>query len=243
MAFELPEPLKSEIERLEGILRSVEKPLGRLPGATNAQIAEVECNVGIRFDENLRELLRFSNGGLTLVAITDEMTPCTLAPLSEALEAWSWFLPYDEPVREEWRNEAPCDVRIRPDHLHHRSWFPIAEFNGFSTAVYFDADPAPEGRYGQIIAYQHDPDAAYYVAEGFLAFLRRSNDLLEANLTELLFLDDEFERVCHMSGLAELRRQLAAGLNPQARNWRGHTLIEHAKESGRADIAEFLEQL
>ena len=38
------------------------------------------------------------------------------------------------------------------------------------------------------------------------------SSLLASNLTELLFVADEFERICHMKGLDELRRQLAAGL-------------------------------
>ena len=67
------------------------------------------------------------------------------------------------------RHENMID-RIAEGFLHHNKWFPIAEFNGYSTSVYFDAGPSPCGKHGQIIVYQHDPDANYYVAENVLEF-------------------------------------------------------------------------
>ena len=68
-------------------------------------------------------------------------------------------------------------------------WFPFAEFNGGSTMILFDPAPAPRGTYGQIIVYQHDPDAVYYVAENTAAFLRQSCGILRNCLQEL----DEIE--------------------------------------------------
>ncbi len=239
MNTELREPLKTEIERLERILNSVEKPFKKCPGASEEQVATLESDVGIRFDEHLRDLWKFSNGGITLVAETDEITRCRFAPITKAREAWAWSLPYEQMAHQLWRN-GYRDARIKPAILHHRLWFPIAEFNGFSTAVHFDSDPTPTGKYGQIIAYQHDPDAIYYLAEDFISFVTKSNDLLEANLTQLLFMEDEFERICHMKGLNELERQLAEGLDPFTLNWQKLTLSAFAEKKGRIDIVDYL---
>src|SRR5438309_379908 len=199
--------LEVELKRLREILATVDLDLKTRPGATPAEIESVEHKLGIRFDDDLRAFWQFSNGAESqdwFAVRSDEVTGCQFASLDESMKAWGWFTPYDQAVYDEWRNIRPTDPRIRPDFLHHRLWFPIAEFNCFSTAVYFDADPAPSGRHGQIIVYQHDPDAVYYVADTFLDFFRQSNELLAANLTETYFLADEFERIIRMNGLTEL---------------------------------------
>jgi cell wall assembly regulator SMI1 len=236
--------MNAELQRLRQILSTIEMELEPQPGASDALIAQAERETGIRFDEDLKSFWRFSNGSRQswFGVFTDERTCCSFASIEEATKAWRWFLPYVEPVPEEWRNTEPTDPRILPDRLRHRLWFPIAEFNGFSTAVYFDADPAPGGRYGQIIAYQHDPDAIYHVAESLLEFFRGSNDLIAANLTEFYFLDDPFERICHMRGLGELQRQLAAGLDPDRPNWQKKTLADMAASLGRSDLVDYLKR-
>ncbi len=154
------------------------------------QLEHVENEIGIKFNSDLRDFYLFANGsgGATWFAvISDELTPCEFPTIEDSLEAWSWFLPYDQTTYDEWSDLAsPRDERIQAAFLHHRLWFPIAEFNGHSTSVYFDADPTDKGQHGQIIVYQHDPDAIYYVAESFLEFFRKSNDLLEKRGAELL---------------------------------------------------------
>jgi cell wall assembly regulator SMI1 len=52
--------------------------------------------------------------------------------------------------------------------------------------LYFDADPAPRGSRGQIITYQHDPDAIRFAAPSLLDFIRQSNSLLEKHAAILL---------------------------------------------------------
>ena len=64
-------------------------------------------------------------------------------------------------------------------------WFPFAEFNGGSTQILFDAAPSPRGSYGQIIVYQHDPDAVYFVADNTDVFLGQTTPILERCLKEL----------------------------------------------------------
>jgi internalin A len=183
--------LKIELERLRHILESNGLEFALSEGATDEKIAETEAKVGVVFDADLKALWRLSNGSKRsdgwFAVFSDELTPCSFASIEDALECWSWFLPYDESVYGEWSDlEAERDERIQPAFLQHRLWFPFAEFNGFSTSVLFDADPADKGNYGQIIVYQHDPDAIYFVAESFLEFFKKSNDLLQANAKELL---------------------------------------------------------
>jgi cell wall assembly regulator SMI1 len=237
----LPRELADEVRRLRSILASIEVPFEANPPAKPSDIALMERKSGIEFDPMLRALWQFSNGSKrTWFAVTtDQLTGCRFASASGATEIWEWTNKLEGDVNRPDEQAKP-DARIKNDRLFHRMWFPFAEFNGFSTAIRFDADPAPAGSYGQIIAYQHDPDAVYYVAPDFLSFFRKSNDLLEAHLTEIFFLDDEYERICHMSGLDELKRQLARGLDVNQPNWRGRTLLEHAKEKKRSDIVEYL---
>lgn len=185
--------LKIEIERLQYILESNGLEFTLNKGTTTEKIAEIESKVGVNFDDNLKELWLLSNGSNRshswFAVFSDELTPCSFSPIEDALECWSWFEPYDDGIYEEWSDsENKRDERIQPAFLHHRLWFPFAEFNGYSTSVYFDGNPSESGKYGQIIVYQHDPDAIYYVAEDFLSFFKRSNDLLEANIKELFLL-------------------------------------------------------
>lgn len=183
--------LAQEVETLKRVLEGNGLEFAPRGGAGAELIAEVEAEVGITFDADLKEFWRMTNGSdrnhSWFAVFSDELTPCSFASVEDARECWSWLSPYDEPVYEEWNDEtAVRDARIQPAYLVHRLWFPIAEFNNFSTSVLFDGDPTAEGRYGQIIVYQHDPDAVYYVAESFLEFFRKSNALLEANAKELL---------------------------------------------------------
>jgi cell wall assembly regulator SMI1 len=182
--------LQHEVQHLQAILQRHGQSFDTVSGATKQNIDLVERTVGITFDHHLREFYEFTNGSdneLWFAVYSDQLTPCAFPSLAEAQEAWSWFEPYDQAVYDEWSDrEAERDSRIQPSYLHHRAWFPIAEFNGFSTTVYFDADPTSRGSYGQIIVYQHDPDAIYYVADNFLAFLKASNRLLEQHGADIL---------------------------------------------------------
>lgn len=182
--------LTREIERLKNILRSHGLEFTPCEEAKPEALAAVEAEVGIKFDENLKDFWRYTNGSgneIWFAVVSDQLTPCVFPPVEDAREGWSWFQPYDEATADEWsEEEAQRDARVHAARLHHRLWFPVAEFNGYSTSVYFDADPTEQGRYGQMIVYQHDPDAIYYVAESFIDFFQRSNDLLEANAEELL---------------------------------------------------------
>ncbi|MBS1794663.1 MAG: SMI1/KNR4 family protein [Acidobacteria bacterium] len=181
--------LHIEIERLARILEANGREFAPVAGVDPEKPAAAEARLGFALDEDLKALWLFSDGSdnaYWFSVFSDEQTLCTFPSFDEALAQWAMFLPYDARHYEEWRlfPEDHRDPRIQPV-LIHRNWFPCAEFNGFSTSVQFDADPTDKGRFGQIIVYQHDPDAVYFVAENFLEFFRMSNDRLDAHLREM----------------------------------------------------------
>jgi internalin A len=181
--------LKTEVDRLTQILELNDLEFNLRKGAAAENAAEIERQIGFTLNENLKDFWQFTNGSnndFWFAVFSDEPTPCTFPSIEYAFEQWSLFLPYDNLAYEEVGLAAEeRDERIQPT-LVHKFWFPFAEFNGFSTSVYFDANPTDKGTYGQIIVYQHDPDRIYYVAENFLKFFKKSNDLLQVNAEEWL---------------------------------------------------------
>jgi cell wall assembly regulator SMI1 len=180
--------LKTEIDRLHSILKSNGLDFTTNVGVSADNLARVESEIGFTLDDDLKALWQFTNGSNHknwFTVFSDEQTLCSFPSIEKAFEQWSMYLPYDDTVVEEFKlfPEDKQDERIQPT-LVHRFWFPCAEFNCFSTNVQFDADPTEKGQYGQIIVYQHDPDAVYFVAENFLEFFQDSNDKLDAKLKE-----------------------------------------------------------
>lgn len=234
--------LLAEIAKLKAFYAAIEMPFRPTPGATEEMIAGVESKVGMHFDADLRAFWKYSNGtrDTWFAILSDELTGCSFSSIENAMKDLDWC--GSEAAMAQWKDDRPSDRRIKSGFLHRRLWFPIAEFNNFSTSLYFDADPSPDGRYGQIIVYQHDPDAVYYVADSFIEMFQKSNDLMASNITQLFFLEDEFERICHMKGVEELERQLKAGLHVDKPNWENLPLRAKAIKCGRKDIVEFLDR-
>ena len=153
--------------------------------ATEDQLSELENVTGISIHGGLRELWLLSNGaqyrkyGTPAFGVyTDEAVPCNFFSIQQSIKAWrevQWgdFNGYEQ--------ETPRDSRIKPGWSNPR-WLPFAQFNGYGTVVYYDADPAIDGQIGQIIAYQHDPDAIYWLANSFGEFFEKSNQLLLTNI-------------------------------------------------------------
>ncbi len=185
-----------QIERLRAIFASHGFAMPLAAPATPAQIRAVEAETSITLDEALREFYELTDGSAGaywLAIMTDELTRCSMLSLSECLSEWRQWLYEDEAAQlAEWGPTEPGrDSRIRPEFFVWRGWLPIADFNGGGTKLFFDADPAPGGIHGQMIVYQHDPDAVYWRAASFLELLTLSNDLLEAHFEELMFVDGE----------------------------------------------------
>ena len=175
--------LELEIKRLEELLLAKGRKLQLDIGASKAAVAAVEAEVGLSFDHDLKafySLYNGSQGDRWFATICDDLTiPLAFLSLEEALQRWSL---HDSVIYED---DQERDARIIPGYLAHQLWFPFAELNGGAISVQYDADPSPAGKYGQIIVYQQDTNAIYYVAESFINFLKRSNDLLATKSDEL----------------------------------------------------------
>jgi cell wall assembly regulator SMI1 len=184
--------LKLEIERLKQILKNAEVDFELPAGATDEEIAFLEETTKIKLDEDLKEFYRFANGSnynTVFAVFSDQPTPCAFEPIDGAIKWRQQFYNQPEefdPVEEERDYGWKPDERIQPFWRHPR-WLAFAQFNGFSTSIMLDTFPTEKGKHGQIIVYQHDPDAIYYVANSFLEFLKMSNNLLEKEASEFFF--------------------------------------------------------
>lgn len=184
----------SELKAMFGRFR--ELSFSTQPGATADQIAAVEKAAGIVFDDTLKSLWMFSNGSARtdwFGVFTDENTACEFLSVDESLKAWREW----NGLGEKWGGQGLPDRNSRDRRIQldwKEEWFPFAEFNGCATMILFDPVPSPAGKYGQIIAYQHDPDAVYYVAESTAAYLKMSAKILEPCLQELAKIKAEYRR-------------------------------------------------
>ncbi len=166
------------IDRLSECLEHSEGAGGDAPyeSLSPTLVQRAERDSGIAFDEELRAFFAALGGkgrGLSVVVTTDEVTVCETVSLNEALECRPRKpLPWSKPFHYRGRLVSP-DARVQP-FLAHPKWLPLAECNGGSTTVFFDGAPAASGRHGQIIAYQHDPDAVYWIASSVAALLEQS---------------------------------------------------------------------
>jgi cell wall assembly regulator SMI1 len=165
-------------------MRGVGQPVTKRPGATDEEIATAEASTGIQFDDDLRALYRFSNGGEypeTWFGLGFE--PFRFCGLDELVKQHGW---HTESVfwPEADNGGNPWDPRIQQYHRHPK-WLPIADFGNTNSTVYFDADPTEAGTYGQIIRFQHDPDEIMFVAPSLLDFLVLSNKELDENGGEI----------------------------------------------------------
>lgn len=177
--------ITTEFEKIIHILTGSEFEGCFNPPATQEQISELETITGIPIAGGLRELWLLTNGaqyrkyGTPAFGVyTNGAIPCDFLSIQESIKAWrdvQWEEDFDG-----YQQESPRDPRIKTGWSNSR-WLPFAQFNGYGTVVYYDLDPGIDGQVGQIIAYQHDPDAIYLVANSFNEFFKMSNQLLVTN--------------------------------------------------------------
>ncbi len=188
--------LQIEIERLKAFYKAHNVPFTPAAPASLEAVDQLEAQTGVKLDRNLRDLWLYSNGSsrttwfaspvsadVSKTGEDEEVFPLTFMSLEELYElrgihSQSQFqddIPdYDEEeYPEEW---TAWDKRIQTGFLEHSRWLSFAQWGGWTVILYFDAAPTPQGKVGQIIAYLHDPDMMYYMAEDFLSFFRQSND-------------------------------------------------------------------
>ncbi len=188
--------IMQELEKLQELFKSVNRPFPKVDGATDADIKRVYQKTGINLFGSIVDFYKQLNGAdqeEIFAVFSDEPTACNFNSIETALFKWGAVRPnidaYYLKMQNTWngyQQDPPRDIRIKKDLWVNKLWFPLGDFNGGATIIYWDADPAPAGKVGQIIVYQHNPDAYYFVAPNFESFLMKSNKLFEENRRVLL---------------------------------------------------------
>ena len=170
-------PARTYVAELRALHARADLDFELRPPATEEDLAEAERTIGFRIENGLRDLWRVTDGAdywTTFFRVTsDEPTPLRFLSVAEAVAQWH----EQQGTSDRYDQEFPRDERIAQGWANPR-WLPFAELNGFSTCVMYDRAPRSSGTDGQIIVYQHDPDAIYFVADTFRDFLKASIHLL-----------------------------------------------------------------
>ncbi|MED4135572.1 SMI1/KNR4 family protein [Priestia megaterium] len=121
--------------------------------ATESQITEVEQKIGLKFPQNLRELLMIHNGQRDeYIAAIDNYL---LLPLDEIVYTWQTLKELlDGGEFEDFEEVEPVGP-VKKEFWWNPCWIPVAT-NGGGDDICIDLDPAEGGKVGQIITFWHD---------------------------------------------------------------------------------------
>ena len=157
-------------------LESIHAPPPKYQAATKDEIGALCEKFQHEIDENLIAWWEVANGTPErfpfLGVFTDENTLCNFCSLDHI----SIFF-RGEPIRLSYDDGYAIDefhdARIQ-NGWSNSLWLPFASCNGDSTLVMVDYAPTELGTLGQIIAFQHDGDAIYWIADSFSDYLEKS---------------------------------------------------------------------
>lgn len=151
-------------------------------GANENDLDTLEKQTGIVIAGGLRTLWSLANGaqyrkyGTPVFGVDIEgLIPCGFLSIDEAIETRKRLLEEWDPLPEDITHG---DTRIAPLGIN-PGWIPFGEFNGEGTVLFYDSSPGPDGTVGQVIAFEHDPDGMYCLADSFDEFFLLSNALLK----------------------------------------------------------------
>lgn len=149
-----------------------------IKGAAWRQIEVFEEKFGVKMPEDMKELYRYKDGSkwFPLLFPNDKYSrefSYRLLSLEKIGKTKEYFQNEDALLTEFYSSEDDDftkellekmkDSRVKP-YLFNRKWIPFAEADG-DVRLMMDFDPGPDGVYGQIICYIHDPDEIAYVAQ------------------------------------------------------------------------------
>jgi cell wall assembly regulator SMI1 len=186
--------LRHEIERLKQILGRHGKKFTMKKGVPKARLRRTEKKLGYQLDPDLCALYALTDGGPDCnewfaVGIESPRSVDFLS-LDESLKSWERFVGGRRDDRESWEKAEELgvvtrDERIAAESIFSKQWWNFAGSD--YPQVYLDACSSLKGKSGQIIVYYHDPDEFVYVADDFLSFFQKSNDLLETKWGQIFF--------------------------------------------------------
>ena len=137
-------------------------------GASEAEIAEAEAELGVRLPEPFRQSMRRHDG-------QDPHVPWLvggglLCSLDDLLHEWrEWTGMQDAGDLDEFAGDARPDPGVRDDRWWRRGWLPFVSQDGDHLVI--DLDPAAGGQRGQVFAFSHETGAGRLAAPDFLTWL------------------------------------------------------------------------
>jgi cell wall assembly regulator SMI1 len=151
------------------------------PGATEAQLVQLEEWLGCRLPEDFRESYKIHDGQKDdTVGLAFGMA---LQPLDWSLSRMKEFVDFgkDDPAWLTNVNSMPAEAVQR--FRAHRSWVPVTQDSG-GNYMGLDMAPGPKGQAGQVIIFGSREETNYVVAPNWRAFLEHLLHLMEqANVT------------------------------------------------------------
>lgn len=159
-----------------------------LPGASETDIHQTECILGVTFPEDFKSSYRLHNGGYTINLITEMQ----IRPLEKIISDWQIFkeikevgtwddcIPYyftENVILSEWQNGS-----IQPNWWN-SLWIPFGKDRAGNFCC-LDLAPASGGHIGQVIDWDHEAGPSRVLASHFLETLSIFANDLEASKYE-----------------------------------------------------------
>ncbi len=157
----------------------------KIEGTAGSELSSLEKKYDIELPEDFKEFYKYKNGSGYHFHILypncggEHVEPFYLFSIDKIIKEKDCCYNEDELMSDYYDEDeiSKLDNRIKP-FLRNKKWIPFAALAGGSLNLLLDYDPIDKGKKRQIIAYIHDPDFAYYVADAFTEMLEISNNNL-----------------------------------------------------------------
>jgi cell wall assembly regulator SMI1 len=175
------------LAHLKTVYAAFQLTLDPMPPAGEQELATLAVKLG-PLDPDLAALWRLTAG-----STSDSTQPLFQRPgfvdgldLLTPARAEAQALGMEKRAQRMWDLAGPAsqDPRLS-GRWWETGWQPFASFYG-DIVLLVDRHPGPEGQYGQIIAYVHDPDQIEWIAPSFGAYLQAAADSIDADREEFL---------------------------------------------------------
>ena len=155
------------------------------PGASEAQIDELEAALSVQLPEDVKALYRLCNGQASFdYGLINGNEFLSLERIQDEWRIWKGLLDTGELSYEPDRGRVDAQIR---KVWWHPQWLPLT-YNGAGDHDCLDLAPSEEGTRGQIITMWHDDDERKVIAPSLLAWFQDYAERLEAG--QLVYSDD-----------------------------------------------------
>ena len=165
-------------------------------GVPKARLWRTQQKLGYQIDPDLCAFYALTDGSPNrddwfAVGIQNPV-PVDFRCLDDSLKNWRMCVE-NEAMNREYGKQVNNEALTRDPQIALGLWFPPQwwSFAGNdSPVVMMDTCPSACGKQGQIIAFYHDPDELFCIADNFLDFFRKSNDFLETRWDEIFLYEE-----------------------------------------------------